>query len=358
MKQTVLRGAALVTTTQIKRLALAASLILAPALSSVAFAGGTLSRPAAMSSDRATTAHGGVIVFMRPGKIGEFDLWIVRPDGKGLRRLTTSPKARSDYNPDWSPDGSRVVFERRVLDNGGDGDDLWIVEADGSGARQLTECSDACWLDNEARWSPDGASIAFTRGSGPRTIDHPTTIAINVMNSDGSTIRQLSHPPQGYEDHYATWSPDAKTVVFQRDTNANPPGRTQLLAIDVSTGAERRIYTLPAWAGGAGVASFSPDGNRILFGFWCIYGDGCPASSRSARNARLATIRPDGSGLRILALHARADSGTWSPDGKAIAFRCQPRSGFGFRLCTSSLDGKGLKQFPWQLDSAHPDWGK
>jgi len=42
MKKTVLPGAALVTTTQMKRLALAASVIVALALSSVAFAGGTL----------------------------------------------------------------------------------------------------------------------------------------------------------------------------------------------------------------------------------------------------------------------------------------------------------------------------
>jgi Tol biopolymer transport system component len=302
-------------------------------------------------------ARNGLIAFMRPGKVGEFDLWVVRPNGSGLRRLTTSPSARSDYNPDWSPDGSSVVFERRVLENGTDGDDLWVVDADGSDLHQLTDCADQCWLDNEARWSPSGAQIAFTRGSGPRTIDHPSTIAIDVMASDGTGVRQLSRPPQGYEDHYATWSPDDTSIVFQRDTNANPPGRTELVAVDVASGVEHHVYTLPAWAGGSGIASFSPSGSRILFGYWCIYGDGCGASGHSARNARLATIRPDGRGLDTLGLKALADSGTWSPDGKEVAFRCQPAHGVGFRLCTSRVDGSRLREFPWPLDSAHPDWG-
>ena len=33
----------------------------------------------------------GLIAFMRPGTVGEYDIWVVRPDGTGLRRLTESP---------------------------------------------------------------------------------------------------------------------------------------------------------------------------------------------------------------------------------------------------------------------------
>jgi hypothetical protein len=29
---------------------------------------------------------------MRPGAVGEYDIWVVRPDGTGLRRLTESPR--------------------------------------------------------------------------------------------------------------------------------------------------------------------------------------------------------------------------------------------------------------------------
>jgi Tol biopolymer transport system component len=307
----------------------------------------------AIAQDGAS-ARNGLIAFMRPGRVGEFDIWAVRPDGRGLRRVTTSPKDRSDYNPAWSPDGSTVLFERRVLTS--QGDDLFTVSANGTGLRQLTGCDrdPDCWSDNEASWSRDGSRIAFGRATGPRDQEGPSKVAIYVASADGTGIRQLSTPPPGSEDHYPTWSADGGTVVFQRDP------QTKLIAVDVATQAERVVYELPAWAHGAGVPKFAPDGKRILFSFWCIYGDSCPPSTRSARNARLATIRPDGTGLRRLPLKALGDSGAWSPDGTRIAFRCWPKTGLhvgNFRLCTSKLDGTRLKRFPWRLDSAHPDWG-
>ena len=33
----------------------------------------------------------GLIAFMRPGTIGEYDMWVVQPDSTGLRRVTQSP---------------------------------------------------------------------------------------------------------------------------------------------------------------------------------------------------------------------------------------------------------------------------
>jgi Tol biopolymer transport system component len=326
---------------------------------------------ATASSTLAGTAAGaagakprnGLIAFMRPGTVGEYDIWVVRPDGTGLRRVTKSPANRSDYYPDWSPDGSTLLFERRKLDFAAAGGDeaLYAVNADGRGFRQITHCRGECWADNEAAWSPGGDRIAFNRATGPRPALGPSLVAIDVANADGGHVKQLTRPPHGYEDHLPTWSPDSRTIVFQRDTFGadGTAGPTKLMAVDVVTGAERVVYRLPSWAPGSGLAAFAPDGKRILFGFWCIYGDSCPASSRSPRNATLATIHPDGRGLRLLRLKTGADSGTWSPDGTRIAFRCRSGTGLtlSFRLCTSKLNGTSFRRFPWPVQSAEPDWG-
>jgi TolB protein len=104
---------------------------------------------AAASSTLAGTAAGaagaqprnGLIAFMRPGTVGEYDIWVVRPDGTGLRRVTESPANRSDYYPDWSPDGSALLFERRKDPAVAGGDEaLYAVNADGRGFRQVTHC--------------------------------------------------------------------------------------------------------------------------------------------------------------------------------------------------------------------------
>jgi TolB protein len=223
-------------------------------------------------SDRGDKATGS-IAFMRPGQIGESDLWVVRPNGSKLHRLTVSPPQRSDYNPDWSPDGSRVIFERRVLD--GTGDELYTVRRDGAWLRRLTKCDGDCWSDNEPDWSADGRRITFGRATGPKSGDGPSKVAIYVMNADGTGIRQVSTPESAageMDDHYPTWS-------------------------------------------------------------------------------------PDGTDVRVLHLGIPADSGVWAPDGKAIAFRCQPQPQT-FRLCTSRLDGGALKVFAFQpLLSAEPVWG-
>jgi Tol biopolymer transport system component len=190
-------------------------------------------------------------------------------------------------------------------------------------------------------------------------------VAIAVARADGSHVRVVSRPPRGFEDHYPTWSPDARTIVFQRDTSTQVPQPGRLIAVDVATRVERTVYKFPRWAPGAGIPKFSPDGRRILFGFWCIYGDQCPGTSREPRNEKLATIRPDGRGLHRLPL-AGVDTGAWSPDSKEIAFRCRARSDLGpststteppYRLCISKLDGTTFKRFPWPLVSVHPEWG-
>ena len=59
-----------------------------------------------------------------------------------------------DGNPDWSPDGSRLVF---TSDRDG-GLEIYMMNADGSGIVQLTDDD----VDNGAAdWSPDGTRIVF-----------------------------------------------------------------------------------------------------------------------------------------------------------------------------------------------------
>src|SRR6185369_1741361 len=84
---------------------------------------------------------------------GNQEIYVVRPDGKDLRRVTNDPAI--DAHPAWSPDSRQIVF---ATSRWGDLE-LAVVNVDGSGMLRLTK---SAGLDDYPAWSPDGKEIAFT----------------------------------------------------------------------------------------------------------------------------------------------------------------------------------------------------
>ena len=95
---------------------------------------------------RAYIGSDGRIAFVRKGNI-----YSVKPNGKGLRRLTRSGGASG---PRWSPNGAQLAY----LDRG----NLWIMNADGSHKTQITRSAPSSSIARPS-WSPNGAFLAFVR---------------------------------------------------------------------------------------------------------------------------------------------------------------------------------------------------
>ena len=91
------------------------------------------------------------IVFVR-GQGTARELYRIREDGTGLRRLTRNRV--SEGAPNVSPDGRLIAFSRFV---GGD-EELFVMTADGRNVRQLTRNRRQ---DLQPVWSPDGKLLAF-----------------------------------------------------------------------------------------------------------------------------------------------------------------------------------------------------
>ena len=132
----------------------------------------------------------------------------------GLRRLQRraadgpGPRRRPFTEPQYSPDGSRIVFVRQT---GGTGRfEIWVMNADGSGQTPLTTVSGGI-QDGGPSFSPDGQRIAWSRFTGP-----PPNQDIYIMNADGSGQTQVTSGPG--QDYAPEFSPDGTRIVFERES--------------------------------------------------------------------------------------------------------------------------------------------
>lgn len=137
----------------------------------------------------------------------------------------------------------------------------------------------------------------------------------------------------GEPESFPAWSPDGTTIAFTRGFERGDMG--DLWVIDLATLRAHKVTSSPAFDLGAG---WSPDGSTIIF-------------QRTADNAaRIATVRPDGTGLDMLT-SVHFDAGpVSSPSGTSIAFSSDRRSTFLPDLWSMAPDGTGVHRI---LDLGH-----
>ncbi len=102
-------------------------------------------------SDPNFRPDGSDLIFTRPTATGRISIFRMQPDGSNVVEVTPN-FASSAYDPDYSFDGSTIVFSA----NG----DIYRMNADGSGITQITEGPD---VDRHPDLSPDGRTLAFQR---------------------------------------------------------------------------------------------------------------------------------------------------------------------------------------------------
>jgi len=150
-------------------------------------------------------------------------LHVINPDGTGLTTLAPNTLARE---PEWSPDGTQIAFSGNL--------NVYTVHPDGSGLTNLTN-SEA--VATEPKWSPDGGSIAFM------TKESSTEFDIAVMNRDGSGFHLVTNSPDA--DYEPEWSPDGGQILFTRAGD----GR-EIFVVNADGSDETQVtYNTPSWAG-------------------------------------------------------------------------------------------------------------
>ena len=115
-------------------------------------------------------------------------IFVMNADGSDMKQLTDD--SMGNRQPEWSPDGSRILFSRSQ--------GTFEMNPDGSDIHSLFS---GCCATTPTR-SPDGTRFAFISSS-----------TLFVMDADGSNLSTLTDGVDGNVDDLA-WSPDGESIVF------------------------------------------------------------------------------------------------------------------------------------------------
>jgi Tol biopolymer transport system component len=225
-------------------------------------------------------------VVERPGPV--YRVVVANADGTDPVTIVQEPGTGA-VGPDiidvaWSPDGAKIAYAGRVVEDGVARRTILIEDADGTGAPQALE---GHW--ESVSWSPDGERLLVSGFPG-----REAPFDLFTVRPDGSGLVRLTN--DGAALHRALWSPTGDRIVsFSGDGD---------YALDVyvmdADGANRRRLT--SWEGLDMFPVWSPDGEWIAF---ASDRDATPAQQASNRSGEgiftgLSTyaMRADGSGLR------------------------------------------------------------
>ncbi len=284
---------------------------------------------------------GGKIVFVSNRDGGVYDVFTMNADGTDTTRLTDDPYF--DFEPRWSPDGSKIVF---TSDRYGQSEVL-LMERDGSQVRRITN-GPALGLTEIlfTNFTPDGAGIVFVgdrggtvdvylttlQGTDPRNPGLPGAWRLTNENWPGSFSGALGPCARGVICH-----PDGQRLVVTGGTSPDED-LYEVLYGGVPTPIVTRLASLPL---DQAEPALNLDGSRLT---WHVAGQWYAYNAPAGAPGSLGAATP----------MASVESPIFSPDGSRLTY--QSLVGPGERaIFVSDVNGgnvQRLTQVPGDCDSS------
>jgi C-terminal processing protease CtpA/Prc len=169
-------------------------------------------------------------------------------DGGEAQRLTHTPTAESD--PVWSADSMKVVYRSEAGTGEASGHNLVMYDFVTGKQTVLTQPGND---DGEAKWSPDGKSVAYLR-------DDKELRVLTVPTQAGAAVADRTVASGALPRSSVAWSPDSQWVAYTADDSRS----FRNVRVVQAAGGESHAVSFLA-NGEIGDLAWSPDGKYILF---------------------------------------------------------------------------------------------
>lgn len=247
-------------------------------------------------------------------------LAIMDSDGANHRFITNGQSTA--LTPRFSPNYKSILYLSYVDGN----PRIYVYDIDAGRQRLITQSRNATFAP---RWSPDGQTILYSMA-----VAGNTDIYKISASGSGTPIKLTTSPGI---DVGGSFSPDGRQIVFESDRGGNQ----QIYVMNADGSNQRRIsfgsgrYATPEW---------SPRADLIAF-------------TRIAGDFRVGTMRPDGSGERLLTDSWQDEAPTWAPNGRVIQFFRTAKGSGKTSIWQVDLTGANERKLPTPVDGSDPAWG-
>jgi Tol biopolymer transport system component len=142
--------------------------------------------------------NGDLIAYLETQLGSTKGVYITNTSGTYKKLLKDSIYTTSEFTLDWSPDGSKIVYQNRI--GSSNESKICIIDTSGSGYNVIT-------TGFSPAWSPAGGKICYVVNVNPGNFD------LFIMNPDGTGITNFTNTSTIYE-HNQKWSADGTKILY------------------------------------------------------------------------------------------------------------------------------------------------
>jgi Tol biopolymer transport system component len=258
------------------------------------------------------------------------DIYMIRPDGTDLTRLTSEPSI--DKEPAFSPGGDRLAF---TSDRGDDGFQIYLLDV---ASRQVTRVTQRAEGADQSRFSPDGQLITFHSGA-----------SVYVIRPGGTEETLVATGADSFNAYFwPAFSADGQQLVFDRNNEIN--------AVRLDGSGLRKV--VQNWTTTIKSPTVSPGGSEIAYHVYCDDG------GASIWTTPFSTVTDPCGGRRLTPLgQPPSQRPAWGPDNWFAYERVDKASNVATIALISRTEGVPrilTIEAPGSVavDSRNPSWSR